>query len=125
MSEAGLLVFAGGAVLLGWSYLMDAPGLWPIGLSLALAGQAGVLVGLVWQLDRMRRSDKDTTESLDDLDARLVELRQETTRLAARNAGLPNAFHSHLAAGAGPHLLLADLKSQLDLLAVKLAEQQR
>jgi hypothetical protein len=34
------------------------------------------------------------------------------------------AFYSHLADGASPQLLLTDLKSQLDLLAMKMAREE-
>ena len=33
------------------------------------------------------------------------------------------AFYAHWAGGAAPQILLTDLKSQLDLLAVKLADE--
>jgi hypothetical protein len=33
------------------------------------------------------------------------------------------SFYAHMAGGASPQLLLADLKGQLDLLAVRMSEQ--
>jgi hypothetical protein len=46
-----LAVFACGAVLLAWSLLGQREDLWPIGLPLALIGQAGMIMGLVLQID--------------------------------------------------------------------------
>jgi len=46
-----LAVFACGAVLLAWSLLGKREDLWPIGLPLALLGQAGLVLGLVLQID--------------------------------------------------------------------------
>src|SRR5205814_4004143 len=46
-----LAVFACGAVLLAWSLLGQREDLWPVGLPLALIGQAGLIVGLVLQID--------------------------------------------------------------------------
>jgi hypothetical protein len=46
-----LAVFACGAVLLAWSLLGKREDLWPVGLPLALIGQAGLFLGLVLQID--------------------------------------------------------------------------
>jgi hypothetical protein len=46
-----LAVFACGAVLLAWSLLGQREDLWPVGLPLALIGQAGMILGLVLQID--------------------------------------------------------------------------
>ena len=43
--------------------------------------------------------------------------------LGTGHNSIGGAFYSHLAGGAGPELLLSDLKSQLDLLAVKIMQQ--
>ena len=47
----GLAVFACGAVLLGWSLIGERDDLWPIGMPLAILGQAGSILGLILQLD--------------------------------------------------------------------------
>jgi hypothetical protein len=59
---------------------------------------------------------------LDQVDSQLDELRTVTRLLGSAHHSPAGAFYSHLADGAGPGLLLTDLKSQLDLLAMKLAE---
>src|SRR5262245_48695999 len=49
--SVGLAVFACGAVLLTWSLVGKREDLWPIGLPLALFGQAGLILGVVLQLE--------------------------------------------------------------------------
>ena len=58
---------------------------------------------------------------------RIDELIDRSVHSGAEIVGLlktGSAFYAHLADGAGSHLLLSDLKSQLDLLAVKISEEQ-
>jgi hypothetical protein len=49
----GLAVFACGAVLLTWSQLGQREDLWPIGLPLTILGQAGLVLGVVLQLESL------------------------------------------------------------------------
>jgi hypothetical protein len=49
--SVALAIFACGAVLLGWSVIGQREDLWPLGLPLTLVGQAGLVLGLVLQLD--------------------------------------------------------------------------
>ncbi len=113
----GLAVFACGAVLLGWSFATDREDLWPLGMPLALAGQAALIVGLVLQLDGLWRTSRKTEETLTALDGEISKVRQATTLLTSSHSGPSQSFYLHMAEGASPQLLLADLKGQLDLLA--------
>lgn len=119
------MTFAFGAVLLVWSFWMDRADLWQLGMPFTLAGQAALVIGLALQLDGLWRSNQSTAETLGELDNQLDELRRATTLLSTSHSGPSQSFYSHMASGAGPHLLLADLKSQLDLLAIKLADEQK
>jgi hypothetical protein len=121
----GLMTFAFGAVLLGWSFWMGRADLWRLGMPFTLAGQAALIIGLALQLDGLWRSTQSTTKTLGDLDNQLDELRRATTLLSTSHSGPSQSFYAHMADGAGPHLLLADLKSQLDLLAIKLADEEK
>ncbi|MDX1944106.1 MAG: hypothetical protein SFU86_01765 [Pirellulaceae bacterium] len=121
----GLATFACGAVLLGWSFATGRSDLWSLGLPLALAGQAGLIVGLVLQLEGLWQSNRRTAETLGALDDELARVRQATTLLSTSKASSGQAFYAHLAEGASPQLLLADLKGQLDLLAQQMASGRR
>ena len=120
-----LATFACGAVLLGWSFAADRADLWPIGLPLALIGQAGLIIGLVLQLDGLWQSNRQTADTLSELDGELSRVRHATTLLTTTKNASAQSFYAHMAEGAGPQLLLADLKGQLDLLAQQMASQRR
>jgi hypothetical protein len=119
----GLATFACGAVLLGWSLAAGRDDLWPLGMPLALAGQAGLILGLVLQLESLWHSNRETTRTLSALDEELNRVRQTATLLTTSQNTSVQTFYTHLAEGAAPQLLLADLKGQLDLLARQLSQR--
>jgi len=111
-----------GGVLAGWSLLGGRNDLWGFGIPIALGGQFVLLLGLVLQMDRLWADSRNATAKLEHVDAKLRELKQTTTLLGTGH-GTPGAFYVHYAEGASPSLLLSDLKSQLDLLALKLSNE--
>lgn len=118
----GMAVFACGAVLLAWSLATGREDLWPLGMPLALAGQAALIVGLVLQLDGLWQSSRKTETTLSELDDELAKVRQATTLLSTSHSSPSQSFYLHMAEGASPQLLLADLKGQLDLLAQQMRQ---
>jgi len=116
----GVMALVCGGVLVGWSILGGRNDLWGLGIPIALGGQFALLLGLVLQLDRLWADSRNATAKLDQVDNKLRELKQTTTLLGTGH-GTPAAFYAHFAEGASPTLLLSDLKSQLDLLALKLS----
>lgn len=117
----GLAVFSCGAVLLAWSLVAGRQDLWPLGMPLALIGQAGLIVGLVLQLEGLWNTSRKTAAVLSELDGELKNVRQATSLLSCSHATSAQSFYLHLAEGASPQLLLADLKGQMDLLAQQMA----
>ena len=120
----GTMALVFGGVLLGWSFVTDRTDLWRLGMPFALAGQATLVIGLVIQLDGLWRSNHDATATLGELDEQLEELRRVTSRLTTTHTDPSQSFYVHLAERANPQVLLADLKSQLDLLAMQLPERR-
>jgi len=121
----GLATFACGAVLLGWSLVAQRDDLWPIGMPLALIGQAGLVLGLILQLDSLWHTSRKTAQTLDQLDGELSRVRHATTLLSTSRTSSAQSFYAHMAEGASPQLLLSDLKGQLDLLAQQMATQKK
>ena len=113
-----------GGVLMVWSLVGARPELWSIGLPVALGGQVALLVGLVLQMDRLRDDNRSTAEQLHSVDEKLHELKTTTSLLGHGQNTPSGTFYAHLAEGAGPKLLLSDLKSQLDLLAWKMSREE-
>lgn len=119
----GLAIFACGAVLLAWSLVAQRPDLWPVGMPLTLIGQAGLILGLVLQLDGLWTTSRSTAAALSELDGELKNVRQATSLLSTSHSSGAQSFYLHLAEGASPQLLLADLKGQMDLLAQQMARK--
>jgi hypothetical protein len=119
----GATAFVFGGVLLAWSLLTGRQDLWNIGLPAAIAGQVALVLGLAIQIERLFLQHRDTTAKIDNVGRQLHELVATALAGVGQHAS-STAFYSHFADGAGPRLLLADLKSQLDLLALKLAESE-
>lgn len=122
--SVGTAGFVCGGILMAWSLTTGRQELWNVGLPVALVGQIGLLVGLVLQIDRLWLDNREAVAKLDDVDEQIHELRATTMLLSTSQSSGSTTFYSHLAGGAGPQLLLTDLKSQLDLLAMKIAQTE-
>jgi hypothetical protein len=120
----GTAGFMCGGILLAWSLATGRQELWNVGLPVALVGQICLLVGLVLQIDRLWSDNREAAAKLDNVDEQIHELKATTMLLNASQGAAATTFYSHLAGGAGPQLLLTDLKSQLDLLAMKIAQAE-
>jgi hypothetical protein len=121
----GLMGMACGGVLLGWSLVAARQDLWRIGLPIALVGQIVLVIGLILQMDRIWNDHSHTSAKLDHMDERLADLKSTTALLGTTHSTPAMSFYSHLVGGANPQLLLADLKGQLDLLALKIGHEAR
>jgi hypothetical protein len=118
----GLAVFVCGAALAAWSLLGHGENLWRLGVPMVMGGQIAILAGLMWQLEAVWQSNRDTQKSVQTLDHQLRMLR----RRAASDSSPSHdgrAFYRHLAENASPHILLADLKGQLDTLSHRLSSR--
>lgn len=122
--SVGVMSFVCGGVLLAWSAIAGRSELWSIGLPITLFGQAGLILGLVLQLESLWQTNRATSQTLSALDGELHELRHSTTLLTQSRSTPSQSFYLHLAEGASPHLLLADLKGQLDLLSDQMSKRR-
>lgn len=120
----GTTGFVCGGILLAWSLVAERRELWDVGLPVALVGQIALLVGLVLQIDRLWRDNREAAAKLDDVDEQIHELKTATTLLGVGQGPGSAAFYTHFAGGANAQLLLTDLKGQLDLLAMKIADSE-
>jgi hypothetical protein len=119
----GLLASVVGGTLLVMSFAITRQELWSLGLPITIGGQVCLLLGLVLQLERVWQGSRYAVDMLDEVDERLADLKTATNLLGATRSSASQAFYAHLAEGASPHLLLADLKGQLDLLAVRMSQR--
>ena len=120
----GMMGFTCGAVLLTWSFLTGRGDLWTYGMPAVLGGQALLVLGLVLQLEGLWHNNRETRDTLQELDRELAELRHATTLLTSSQSSAGQSFYAHMAEGASPNLLLADVKGQLDLIAARLSQSR-
>ena len=125
MLSSGLTVFVCGAGLLVGGYVTGRTDLWNLGIPVSVVGQIALLIGLVLQLDGLWRSNRSTADTLGALDNRLQDLKQTTAMMGTTHSSAAQSFYAHMAEGANPQLMLADLKGQLDMLAMKMAKKDQ
>lgn len=118
---AGLMTFAFGAGLLVYSFLGVRPELWHFGMPVTVGGLGLLVLGLLLQLDGLWQTNHRLITAVEELQSNVEELESSTDLLARQ--GTSQTFYDHLAAGAAPHMLLADLKGQLDLLSDQLSRE--
>jgi hypothetical protein len=118
---AGTLVLAGGIGLVAWSLTTNHMQHWNLALGLALGGQGTLILGIALAVSRLWRHSRHAAGRLQDVHARLGQLQHTAEILTTTRAGggAP-VFYADLARSASPHMLLANLKGQLDQLATRL-----
>jgi hypothetical protein len=118
----GVLTLGAGVVQIAWSLSANAVVNWNLALGLALGGQGLLIFGLILVVSRLWRHSRYAAGKLHDVHARLGQLQHTAEVLTTMRAGggAP-AFYAELARGANPHMLLTNLKGQLDQLATRLS----
>lgn len=123
--SVGLMAFAFGGVLLVWSFVTGRQDLWTFGMPIAMAGQIVLLMGFILQMDRLWHDNRSTAAKLEHVDERLDDLRSNADLLgSSHRTPVQNQYGGPMAGSLDSQLMLADLKSQLDLLALKMGNQK-
>ena len=120
----GVTVLSGGVSLLVWSWVLMRPELWNHGLIGTIIGHVAVLLGLLVRLERVWSLQRAACQRMIEVDTELADVKKTAHLLGAQPNHPTQAFYSHLAHGASPHILVADLQGQLELLAKRLANQR-
>lgn len=109
--------FVCGGILLAWSLVFNRADLWNVGETVTLASQVGLLIGLILQLDRLGHERSQTVNRLTLLDERVESLRSQSAIWSERKLRADQKESVTESA-------LADLKTQLDVLAAKLVDKR-
>ena len=116
---AGTLVLSSGIGLIAWSLSNRQMQYWYLALGLAIGGQGALVLGLVMLVTRLWRSSRYAATKLQDVHARLGQVQQAAEAWNANRASTAPAFYADLVRGASPHIMLANLKGQVDQLATR------
>jgi hypothetical protein len=111
----GLMSLTCGAVLIVWSLVTGRHELWRVGLPIALVGQAVILVGIVLLLDRMWRENRTADQRISKVDRQLEQLHDTPSAFDPSPVSL-RRFDTSDSNSASPHVIVADIKGQLDRL---------
>jgi hypothetical protein len=115
----GVVALVGGVGLIAWSLSTAQMLYWNYAVGLAMSGQGTLIFGLVLVISRLWRSSRYSAAKLQDVHVRLGQLQQSSETLAATRTGGAPAFYADLVRGASPHVMLANLKGQVDQLATR------
>ena len=117
----GVIGFVGGVVSLVWSAGFGLPKMWQWGMTATIAAEGTLIVGLTWMAVRLWHNGRQLNRQIDGVDRQLVELEQLAGSLAASGMSASQNYYSHFNRGASEHMLLANLRGQMDQLSTRLA----
>ncbi len=107
------MAFTCGTCLLIGSWIEERPELWSLGVPIAIAGQIGLFMGLVLQLERIWQSSRQAVLQLEKVDAQLRQLERATADWTAHHGTATQAFGNHITEPTSRNTLLTDLPGQL------------
>lgn len=113
--SSSLVAFACGAVLLGWAYFGHRSELFALGLPCILAGQAGLIVGLLLQLSGLSSSNRVAHRTLEKLDERLTSLKEHAAHASPQRTSMP-----HFPPYEPETMTPAELSKQIESLAARI-----
>ncbi|MEM8945320.1 MAG: hypothetical protein AAGD11_09065 [Planctomycetota bacterium] len=120
---AGMVSFCSGVGILIWSSAFDLPGLWQAGLTLTIGAEGMLILSLAWMAIRLWRNGRQVNRQLRGVDRQLAEIEQVTGTLAGERQPSSQQFYHHFSQATSPHMLVANLQGQVDLMSARLASE--
>ena len=117
----GTLGFALGVTALVWSALFQLPEVWQWGMTTTIAAEGLLIVGLAWMATRLWQNSRRLNRELAHVDEQLVEIHELAGSLSAGQLASSQNYYHHFSQVANPHLLVANLRGQIDQLSERLA----
>ncbi len=96
-----------------------------LALPFLLTGQVALIVGWCLMAARWWRAAQVISGQVTCLEQKIGSLEESTERMACSVTGSSSGFYSRMAHGASPHLMLAEIKGQLDQLALRMIASPR
>ncbi len=116
----GVIGFCGGLGLLAWSTAFQLPKLWQPGMTLTIGAEGLLILSLAWMAARLWHNSRRVNRQLHGVDQQLAEIEQITGTLAGSQQPTSQHFYHHANQAASPHMLVANLRGQVDQLAARL-----
>jgi hypothetical protein len=118
---AGIVAFTVGVGLLAWSAAFRLEEVWHWGLSATIAAEGLLVVGLTWMAARLWHNSRRLNREVQGVDEQLAEIHQLAGSLSAGHLAASQNYYHQFSQVANPHLLVANLRGQVDLLAERIA----
>lgn len=118
---AGIVAFTIGAGLLAWSAAFQLDEVWHWGLSATIGAEGLLVVGLTWMAMRLWQNSRRLNREVQGVDEQLAEIHQLAGSLSAGHLTASQSYYHQFSQTANPHLLVANLRGQVDLLAERIA----
>lgn len=117
----GVVGFLAGVGTLLFAMSFESTSLWQWGLSATIASEGILVIGLTWMAVRLWRNGYQLNSQIRGVDAQLQEIHQLTGTLAANQVSSSHHYYHHFSQVANPHMLVANLRGQIDQLAERIA----
>ncbi|TWU27847.1 hypothetical protein [Bythopirellula polymerisocia] len=117
----GLLGFAFGVAALVWSACFDLSEVWHWGMTTTIAAEGLLIVGLTWMAIRLWQNSRRLNHELRGVDKQLVEIHEMAGSLSAGQLSASQNYYHHFSQVANPHMLVANLRGQIDQLAERIS----
>jgi hypothetical protein len=118
---SGVLGFFAGATTLIWSAAYSRTLVWQWGLTATLASEGLLIVGLTWMAVRLWHNSRRLNHELRHVDDQLEEIHELAGSISAGRLSGSQHYYHHFSQVANPHMLVANLRGQIDQLAERMA----
>jgi hypothetical protein len=118
---SGFLGLMTGAAALVWSAAFNQAIIWRWGLTTTVAGEGLLILGLTWMAARLWQKGRQLDQNLHEVDSQLAQVSELAGELTASQLSSSQHYYQHFSQSANPHLLVANLRGQIDQLAERLA----
>ncbi len=116
----GVAGFTIGVALLTYSVAFDFYEIWHWGMTTTIAAEGLLIVGLTWMAIRLWHNSRRLNSELQGVDEQLTEIHEMAGILSAGKLSASQYFYHHFSQVASPHMLVANLRGQVDQLAERI-----
>jgi hypothetical protein len=118
---SGFLALMAGVAALVWSAAFNQAIVWKWGLTTTVAGEGLLILGLTWMAARLWQKGRQLDQNLHEVDSQLAQVSELAGELTASQLSSSQHYYQHFSQGTNPHVLVANLRGQIDQLAERLA----
>jgi hypothetical protein len=121
MLAIGVCGLAAGALWMIWAAVLGQGQHWQWGMTTLLISEGTLIVGLLSMAARLWNNGRRVNRQLQGLDAELHQIHRTTGELVGSRLSTSQHYYHHVNQGLSPHLLVANLRGQVDQLAERMA----